>query len=81
MDRAPADISKPWGANTYFRLDSGVTLASVRAALDQFLNEHRPPPAKRNGMKDFLPVMPISAIHLMPTGAAAMRDHGSIEML
>lgn len=81
MDRAPANTPKPWGANTYFRLDAGIPLASVHAALDQFLNEHRPPPGKRNGMKNLLPVLPISAIHLAPSAAAAMRDHGSIEML
>jgi putative ABC transport system permease protein len=81
MDRAPAGTQKPWDANTYFRLSPGVTLSSVHAALDEFLEEHRPPAGKRTGMKTFLPVMPIAAIHMAPTGAAAMRDHGSAEML
>jgi putative ABC transport system permease protein len=81
LDRAPAGAQKPWDSNTYFRLSPGVTLASVHAALDQFIEEHRPPPGKRTGMKTFLPVMPITAIHMAPTGAAAMRDHGSVDML
>jgi putative ABC transport system permease protein len=81
MDKAPAGTQKPWDANTYFRLSPGITLSSVHAALDEFIQEHRPPAGKRTGMKTFLPVMPIAAIHMAPAGAAAMRDHGSAEML
>lgn len=81
LDKAPAGTQKPWDANTYFRLSPGVTLAGVHAALDQFIYEHRSAPGKRTGMKTFLPVMPIAAIHLAPPGAAAMRAHGSVEML
>jgi putative ABC transport system permease protein len=81
LDKAPAGTQKPWDANTYFRLSPGVSLASIHAALAEFIEEHRPAAGKRTGMKTFLPVMPIAAIHMAPTGAAAMRDHGSAEML
>ncbi|MEA3180458.1 MAG: putative transport system permease protein [Gammaproteobacteria bacterium] len=81
FDQAAANVRKPWDTNTYFRLGPGVPLASVRAALDAFISEQRALPRKHNGMQLFLPVMPISAIHLAPPGAAAMRARGSLEMI
>src|SRR5882757_6094450 len=81
LDQAAATVRKPWDANTYFRLGPGVPLASVRAALDEFISEQRALPGEHNGMQLFLPVMPISAIHLAPPAAAAMRARGSLEMI
>ncbi|MBS0419014.1 MAG: ABC transporter permease [Proteobacteria bacterium] len=81
LDKEPADVRRPWDANTYFRLPPGVAIADVRAALAEYIHAQGDLPGRHTGMRDALPVMPIAAIHLAPEGAAAMRAHGSVEML
>ncbi len=80
-DAAGPNVHKPWDANTYFRLGRGLSIESVRAALDAFIREQRALPGKHNGMQLFLPVTPISAVHLQPPGAAAMKSSGSVDMI
>jgi putative ABC transport system permease protein len=80
-DRAPAGTPGVWDANTYFRLGPGVSLQGVRTVLDAYIHEIFESPGKQNQIRDFLPVMPIAAIHLAPEGAASMRAHVSTEML
>jgi putative ABC transport system permease protein len=58
-----------------------MSLESVRAALSAFILEQQRRLGKRHEMQLFLPVAPISAIHLQGSGAAAMKSGGSIEMI
>jgi putative ABC transport system permease protein len=78
-DSQPLDMSKSWAMFTYFLQQPGVSLESVRAALSAF--EQQLQATQPNGMRVFLPVMPIHAIHLHEPGAAAMRSAGSLQMI
>ena len=80
-DAAGPNIQKPWDTYTYFRLQPGLPIDSVRASLDAFIREQRARPGKHNGMQLFLPVTPISAIHLQAPGAAAIKPSGSVDMI
>jgi putative ABC transport system permease protein len=80
-DAAGLNVQKPWDASTYFRLEPGLSIESVRATLAAFIREQHAFPGQRTGMQLFLPVMPISAIHLQPPGAAAMKSSGSVDVI
>jgi putative ABC transport system permease protein len=80
-DSLGPNMQKPWDTYTYFRLQPGLSIDNVRASLDAFIREQRARPGKHNGMQLFLPVTPISTIHLQAPGAAAIKPRGSLEMI
>ena len=82
LDSQP-DISNPWVAYTYFRLQPGASPADIERAMPRFLQSHMPAysDSTANAVRISLPIIPVADIHLHSFGIGALRPPGSVAAL